>query len=67
MTHFPSHLRKRPLAALVASLAPVREAMMRDILWGRPLFRAPVLINPNVEVEPLPFTPTRVTQRSERR
>ena len=37
---------------------------MRDVLWGRPLFKAPTLTNPRVAFDPLPFTATRITHRS---
>jgi hypothetical protein len=37
---------------------------MRDVLWGRPLFKAPSLPSPRVSFDPLPFTAQRVTQRS---
>ena len=66
MTHFPNHLRKRPLAALVAALSPVRDAMMRDICSGRLLFKPPALISPQVEVEPLPIKSVSVTHRPNR-
>ena len=26
-----------------------------DILWGRPIFRAPPLLNPRIVFDPLPF------------
>ncbi len=28
---------------------------LRDVLWDRPVFRAPPLINPQVIFDPLPF------------
>jgi hypothetical protein len=28
---------------------------MRDIVWDRPIFRAPLLPNPRVIFDPLPF------------
>ncbi|HVU17103.1 MAG TPA: hypothetical protein VHD32_09255 [Candidatus Didemnitutus sp.] len=60
MTHFPSNVRQLrvPTAPFVAKSAP-----MRDVLWGRPLFKAPSLPNPRVAFDPLPFFAQRVTQR----
>ncbi len=37
---------------------------MRDILWNQPVFKAPVLANPRIALDPLPFTVNRTTQRS---
>jgi hypothetical protein len=34
---------------------------MKDIVWGRPIFKAPALPNPRHVFDPLPFTATRVT------
>lgn len=34
---------------------PVRIGTPLDILWGRPIFRAPPLPNPRVIFDPLPF------------
>lgn len=33
---------------------------MRDIAWDRPVFRPPVLPNPRVIYDPLPFTAQRL-------
>ena len=66
MTYFPNHLRKRPLAALVAALSPVRDAVMRDISSGRLLFKPPALISPRVELELLPIKSVTFPQRSNR-
>lgn len=57
MTHFTQRLSR----AASAGFAP-RSVAMRDVLWGRPVFRAPQL-NPRLPVEPLPFTANRVTRR----
>jgi len=57
MTHFTQRLSR----AVSAGSAP-RSAAMRDVLWGRPVFRAPQL-NPRVPIEPLPFTANRITDR----
>ena len=64
MTYFPHNTLKRLATAPVASLAPVRPAIMRDILWNQPVFKAPALPNPRVVPDPLPFTATRITRRS---
>jgi hypothetical protein len=45
-----------------SSTATARASAQRDVVWGRPLFRAPSL-NPRVAFEPLPFTAARVTRR----
>jgi hypothetical protein len=42
----------------------VRQALLGgDVLWGKPLFKAPRLPSPRVSFEPL-CLPVRVTQRS---
>jgi hypothetical protein len=64
MTYFPHNSLKRLAASPIATLAPVRPAIMRDILWNQPVFKAPALPNPRVVPDPLPFTATRVTRRS---
>jgi len=64
MTYFPHPLPTRPAAPPAASLGSVRQATIRDILWNRPVFKAPLLPNPRIAFEPLPFTATRVTQRA---
>ncbi|MSU45709.1 MAG: hypothetical protein EXS42_00915 [Lacunisphaera sp.] len=65
MTYFPHNPAKRLAAPPAAVFVPVRPAIIiRDILWDQPLFKAPVLPNPRVALDPLPFTATRVTQRS---
>jgi len=63
MTYFPQNLHKRPTASPAGSLAPMRTAIKRDILWNQPVFKAPVLPNPRVALDPLPFTATRLTLR----
>ncbi|MBI5426265.1 MAG: hypothetical protein HZA32_19495 [Opitutae bacterium] len=57
MTHFTQRLSR----AVSAGFAP-RSTAKRDVLWGRPVFRAPQL-NPRVIFEPLPFTANRITRR----
>ena len=55
-----------PLSTLKKLVAPLSSAsnlasgLSRDILWDRPLFRPPVLSNPRVIFDPLPFTATRL-------
>jgi len=53
---------KTPLRSPSFPNLPAKQAMMRDVLWGRPLFKAPDLPNPRPRLEPLPFTAVRVTQ-----
>ena len=59
MIHFPHNPLKR---AATQALAPVRQAFNRDVIWNRPVFKAPSLSNPPVAIEPLPFTAARVTK-----
>lgn len=61
MTHFSQ--RHSRAAAITAAGSALRSAAMRDVLWGRPVFRAPQF-NPRVPLEPLPFTANRVTRRA---
>ncbi|MBI2496966.1 MAG: hypothetical protein HYV75_03240 [Opitutae bacterium] len=63
MTYFPHNPLKRPAGPVTGSLVSVRQAILRDILWNQPVFKAPVLPNPRVAFDPLPFTAARVTQR----
>jgi hypothetical protein len=60
MTHYPQVTKQRNglRAVPLSAVSP-----MRDVLWGRPLFKAPSLPNPRVVFDPLPFTATRVTHR----
>jgi hypothetical protein len=62
MTFYPQNPLKRSAAAPAALLAPMRPAMMHDILWNRPVFKAPALPNPRIVPDPLPFTANRLTQ-----
>jgi hypothetical protein len=66
MTYFPhNHLHpQRSAHPAVRAFAAVRQTLNRDIMWNRPLFRAPALPNPTIALEPLPFTAARITQRS---
>ena len=38
-----------------------RSGRERDIIWDRPVFRAPLLPNPRVIFDPLPFQANRLT------
>jgi hypothetical protein len=64
MTHFPHNPSRRRLSAQADAVAPGRAALPRDVLWGRPLFKAPSLPNPRIVFDPLPFTAARVTRAS---
>ena len=64
MTYFPHPLPKRPAITPIAPFGSVRPAIIRDILWNQPVFKAPLLPNPRIALDPLPFTAARVTQRS---
>ena len=62
MNYFPHPSPLRPAAVAIAAvkaLAPMRQALTRDILWNRPLFKAPALPSPGITVEPLPFPGSR--------
>ncbi len=63
MTHFPQSFDLPPPSALHA---PAKFALSRDVLWGRPLFKAPALPIPPANFDPLPFSSTRVTHRRPR-
>ncbi len=64
MTYFPhNHPLKPRLAVSVPAFSAVRPAVLRDILWNKPVFKAPALANPRVAFDPLPFTATRITHR----
>ncbi len=62
MIYFPHNPFKR--VTVVNPLVPVRSSVGRDILWNKPVFKAPALSNPPFATEPLPFTAARVTQRA---
>jgi len=64
MTHFPHNGRLQRATPTPAPSTSAKSGLMRDVLWGRPLFKAPSLPNPRVAFDPLPFTAQRVTQRS---
>ncbi len=63
MTYFPHNTLKRLAVTPASAFAPVRPAFMRDILWNRPIFKAPALPIPRVVPDPLPFTAVRITRR----
>ena len=64
MTPFHHQAQQPPAIISPAMLVPGRPTMKRDVLWGRPLFKAPKLPNPRLAFDPLPFTATRITHRS---
>ena len=64
MTYFPHNSPKRSALPAAKAFAAVRQNINRDILWGQPVFKAPVLPNPRIALDPLPFTTVRVTRRS---
>jgi hypothetical protein len=54
-----------PLSTLKKFVLPLSsqnfaEGLTRDITWDRPLFRPPLLPNPRVMFDPLPFTAHRM-------
>jgi len=59
MNYFPHPPRQRPAFSAWQTLVNVRQTLTRDILWNRPVFKAPALVNPRVAYDPLPFTATR--------
>jgi hypothetical protein len=63
MIHFPHNPLKHATTA-AHLLASVRQSSARDILWNKPLFKAPALPNPRIALDPLPFTAVRITQRA---
>ena len=63
MTYFPHNLILPPIDQSTGALGSVRQKTTRDVLWGRPLFKAPRLPSPRVAVDPLPFAAARVTRR----
>lgn len=67
MNYFPHHPLKRSASPAVRAFAAVRQAFNRDILWDRPVFKAPTLANPQIEIDPLPFGATRFTRRPAQR
>jgi hypothetical protein len=66
MTYYPLNSVKRSSASSATAFTPARQPTGRDFVWNRPVFKAPVLSNPRIALEPLPFTAVRVTQRPAR-
>jgi hypothetical protein len=64
MTYFPHNPLKRRPAVPAPAFASVRPAILCDILWNRPVFKAPALPNPRIAFDPLPFTANRITRRA---
>ena len=67
MTYFPHNHFERSAHPAVRAFAAVRQTLNRDIVWNRPVFKAPALSNPSITLEPLPFMACRFTQRSAQR
>lgn len=62
MTHFPQKSPPRSAATPVHGPgATPKQGLLRDLMWGRPVFKAPELRIPRVAFDPLPFQPARVT------
>lgn len=59
MTHYP-HRLSRPGAHATGATFP-SWGNGRDVLWGRPVFKAPQLPE-RLPHEPLPFTAARITR-----
>jgi len=59
MTYFPQPLNLPPSALH----APAKPALSRDVLWGRPLFKAPALPIPRLADTVQPFAIPHLTQR----
>ncbi len=55
MNYFPHPSPLSPARAAVKALAPVRQALTRDVLWNRPLFKAPDLPPASIAPGDLPF------------
>ncbi len=52
MTHFPHHHLQRSAHSEAKAFAAGRQNINRDILWGQPVFKAPVLTNPFAPAQP---------------
>lgn len=66
MTYFPHNPFRRPANPAANPPAFVRQRLTRDILWNQPVFKAPMLTNPRIALDPLPFTAGRLTQSARR-
>jgi|GEM_PF-2362732 len=42
-----------------ANATPTKAGRTRDLIWGRPVFKAPTLPNPRTIFDPMPFIDTR--------
>jgi hypothetical protein len=62
MTYFPHNPFRRSAAPAATPPGSVRQRLTRDILWNQPVFKAPVLTNPRIALDPLPFIASRLTQ-----
>ena len=67
MTYFPHQSPSRAAHPAAKAVAAGRQNLNRDILWGQPVFKAPMLPNPRVAFDPLPFTTARLTRRQPQR
>lgn len=57
MTYFPHNSFKCSAPSAAQTFATVRQNLNRDILWGQPVFKAPVLPNPRVALDPFAPAP----------
>lgn len=62
MIYFPHNPLKHATTP-AQMLASVRQSSARDVLWNKPLFKAPALPNPRIAFDPLPFTAARITSQ----
>lgn len=58
-----AYRKRHPAHTSAPPPIPVKTAWTQDLIWGRPVFKAPNLPNPRAVFDPLPFTATRVTHR----
>lgn len=65
MTHYPH--QPHPRRTSKAPAATPKPGLLRDLVWGRPVFKAPALPNPRVAFDALPFTVTRPAPLARRR
>ncbi len=63
MNHFPHNPFKRSATSMAGPFGSVRQAIISDVLWGKPLFKAPALPNPRVLLDPLPLKVAPLAQR----
>ena len=60
MTAYPPYPKLPPPALH----APAKPAISRDVLWGRPLFKAPALPSPRIEDRLHPFSAPQLVRRA---